>query len=253
MALAMNLKGALDVIDKKSPLPLYYQVEEYIKQTIQSEELQPGDALPSERELSENFQISRMTVRQAITNLVNQGFLFREKGRGTFVSNQKFEQNLQGLTSFTEDMKARQLVPGTKLLHFEIFPVEKDIQERLSLGEGELIYKIKRLRLANEEPIALETSYLPVKLIPGLTPDILEKSLYSYIEDELQLKIGHATQTVEAALVSDEDSKQLQVKKGVPVLLIQRETFLENGTPLELVRSSYRADKYKFKIDIERK
>ena len=104
----MNLKGALDVIDKKSPLPLYYQVEEHIKQTIQSEELQPGDALPSERELSENFQISRMTVRQAITNLVNQGFLFREKGRGTFVSNQKFEQNLQGLTSFTEDMKARQ-------------------------------------------------------------------------------------------------------------------------------------------------
>jgi GntR family transcriptional regulator len=241
------------VIDKNSPLPLYYQLEEHIKQTIESEELMPGDSLPSERELSESYQISRMTVRQAITNLVNKGYLFREKGKGTFVSNQKFEQNLQGLTSFTEDMKARKLVPGNKLLHFEIFPAEQDIKERLDLEEEELIYKIKRLRLANEEPIALETSYLPVKLIPGLTPEILEESLYTYIEDELHLNIGHATQTVEAALVNDEDIKHLKIKKGVPVLLIQRETFLENGTPLELVRSSYRADKYKFKIDIERK
>lgn len=247
------MKGDLYVIDKNSPLPLYYQLEEHIKQTIQAEELLPGDALPSERELSENFQISRMTVRQAITNLVNKGFLFREKGKGTFVSNQKFEQNLQGLTSFTEDMKARQLVPGNKLLHFEIFPAEQEIKERLSLEEDELIYKIRRLRLANDEPIALETSYLPVKLIPGLTPDILEKSLYTYIEDELNLKIGHATQTVEAAVVNEEDIKHLNIKKGVPVLLIERETVLENGTPLEIVKSSYRADRYKFKIDIERK
>lgn len=241
------------MIDKNSPLPLYYQLEEQIKQTIESEELVPGDALPSERELSESYQISRMTVRQAITNLVNKGYLYREQGKGTFVSNQKFEQNLQGLTSFTEDMKARQLMPGNKLLHFEIFPAEKDIKERLSLEEDELIYKIKRIRLANDEPIALETSYLPVKLIPGLTPAILEKSLYTYIEDELYLTIGHATQTVEAALVNEGDSKHLKVKKGVPVLLIQRESFLDNGTPLEFVRSSYRADKYKFKIDIERK
>lgn len=241
------------MIDKNSPLPLYYQLEEHIKQTIQSEKLLPGDALPSERELSESLQISRMTVRQAITNLVNKGYLFREKGRGTFVSYQKFEQNLKGLTSFTEDMIARRLVPGNKLLHFEIFPAEQDVQALLSLEADELIYKIKRLRLANEEPIALETNYLPVKLVPGLTPEILEKSLYTYIEDKLHLKIGHATQTVESALVNEEDIKHLNVKKGMPVLLIQRETFLEDGTPLELVRSSYRADRYKFKIDIERK
>lgn len=241
------------MIDKNSPLPLYYQLEEQIKTTIESEELVPGDALPSERELSESYQISRMTVRQAITNLVNKGYLYREQGKGTFVSNQKFEQNLQGLTSFTEDMKARHLIPGNKLLHFEIFPAEKDIRERLSLEEDELIYKIKRIRLANEEPIAIETSYLPVNLIPQLTPDILKKSLYTYIEDVLHLKIGQATQTVEAALVSEEDSIHLGVKKGVPVLLIQRETFLEDGKPLELVKSSYRADKYKFKINIERK
>ncbi len=249
----MKLKGDLYVVDKNSPLPLYYQLEEQIKKTIETEELQPGDALPSERELSESYQISRMTVRQAITNLVNKGYLFREKGKGTFVSSQKFEQNLQGLTSFTEDMKARNLVPGSKLLHFEIYPADKDIRATLSLKDEELIYKIKRLRLANNEPIAVETSYLPVSLVPGLTPDILASSLYTYIENELELTIGHASQTVEAAIVDAEDQQHLHINKGVPVLLIQRETFLENGTPLELVRSSYRADRYKFKIDIERK
>ncbi|MBU7590959.1 GntR family transcriptional regulator [Metabacillus halosaccharovorans] len=241
------------MVDKNSPLPLYYQLEEQIKKTIETEELQPGDALPSERELSESYQISRMTVRQAITNLVNKGYLFREKGKGTFVSSQKFEQNLQGLTSFTEDMKARNLVPGSKLLHFEIYPADKDIRATLSLKDEELIYKIKRLRLANNEPIAVETSYLPVNLVPGLTPDILASSLYTYIENELELTIGHASQTVEAAIVDAEDQQHLNIHKDVPVLLIQRETFLENGTPLELVRSSYRADRYKFKIDIERK
>ena len=249
----MISKGDLYVIDKHSPLPLYYQLEEQIKKSIISEELQPGDVLPSERELSENYQISRMTVRQAITNLVNKGYLYREKGKGTFVSSQKFEQNLQGLTSFTEDMKARNLAPGSKLLHFEISPAIEEIKEWLSLEEEELIYKIKRLRLANDEPIAVETSYLPVKLIPGLTPDILGNSLYKYIEDDLQLSIGHAAQTVEAAIVRDEDIKHLNVNKNVPVLLIQRETYLEDGTPLEIVKSSYRADRYKFKINIERK
>lgn len=241
------------MIDKHSPLPLYFQLEEQIKKTIESKELVPGDALPSERELSENYQISRMTVRQAITNLVNKGYLFREKGKGTFVSSQKFEQSLQGLTSFTEDMLARNLKPGSKLLHFEIYPADEDIKESLSLHDDELIYKIKRLRLANEEPIAIETSYLPVKLVPGVTPDILEKSLYTYIENDLHLSIGHATQTVEAAIVNEEDSKHLKVNKGVPILFIQRETYLENGTPLEIVKSSYRADRYKFKIGIERK
>ncbi|HZH62575.1 MAG TPA: GntR family transcriptional regulator [Metabacillus sp.] len=241
------------MIDKHSPLPLYYQLEEQIKKSIESEELRPGDALPSERELSETYQISRMTVRQAITNLVNKGYLFREKGKGTFVTSQKFEQNLQGLTSFTEDMKARNLIPGSKLLHFEIYPADEDIKAMLSLEDDELIYKIKRLRLANDEPIAVETSYLPVKLVPGLTPDILSSSIYTYIEKDLELTIGHASQTVEAAIVNEEDQQHLNINKGVPVLLIQRETYLENGTPLELVRSSYRADRYKFKIDIERK
>ncbi|MGG4167827.1 GntR family transcriptional regulator [Rossellomorea vietnamensis] len=240
------------MVNKNSPLPLYYQLEEHLNHLIQSEELKPGDALPSERELAESFKISRMTVRQAITNLVNKNVLYREKGRGTFVSHRKIEQSLQGLTSFSEDMKSRGLEPGNKLLHFEISPATEDIRELLSLEEEELVYTTKRIRLANGEPMALETSYIPVKLLPGLNQEILEKSLYHYIERELNLRISHATQSVEAALVTEAVTKHLKVKSGEPVLFIQRDSFLEDGTPFELVRSVYRADKYKFKINLDR-
>ncbi|MCA1064885.1 GntR family transcriptional regulator [Rossellomorea sp. AcN35-11] len=240
------------MVNKNSPLPLYYQLEEHLQHLIQSEELKPGDALPSERELSETFKISRMTVRQAVTNLVNKNVLYREKGRGTFVSHRKIEQSLQGLTSFSEDMKSRGLEPGNKLLHFEISPVGKEIQELLSVGEEELVYTMKRIRLANGEPMALETSYIPLKLLPGLNQEILSRSLYHYIENELNMQISHATQSVEATIVSESDAQYLKVKSGEPVLFIQRDSFLEDGTPFELVRSVYRADKYKFKINLDR-
>lgn len=107
-------------IDKQSPIPIYYQIMEQLKSQIKNGELQPDAPLPSEREYSEQFGISRMTVRQALSNLVNEGFLYRQKGRGTFVSRPKMEQTLQGLTSFTEDMKSRGMVPSSKLVDYEL-------------------------------------------------------------------------------------------------------------------------------------
>jgi GntR family transcriptional regulator len=240
------------MIDKNSPLPIYYQLEENIKHLIESGQILPGDSILSEREMSEKYKISRMTVRQAITNLVNKGYLIREKGKGTFVSDKKFEQNLHGLTSFSEDMLSRGLTPGNQILSFEKTNAEPDIQKKLSLNENDLIYQIRRVRLANNQPMALETSFLSVDLVPGLNPEILEQSLYQYIEDELKLNIGHATQTIESSIVNKEEIKYLNLKKGDPVLLMERETYLNDGTPLELVKSSYRADKYRFSIDIVR-
>ena len=110
------------MIDKTSPLPIYYQLVEWIKGLIERGELKPGDSLPSEREYAERFSISRMTVRQAITELVNGGYLYRQKGVGTFVAEKKIEQQLMGLTSFTEDMKSRGMEPSSKLVGFEIVP-----------------------------------------------------------------------------------------------------------------------------------
>ncbi|TYR79745.1 phosphonate metabolism transcriptional regulator PhnF [Priestia megaterium] len=240
------------MIDKSSPLPIYFQIEEQLKKQIDNGELQPHDALPSEREYAEQFQISRMTVRQAINNLVNDGYLYRQKGRGTFVAEKKLEQQLVGLTSFTEDMKARGMEPSSKLLSFEIIPASEKIATQLQIDTYAPVYEIKRIRLADNVPMALETVYMSANLIKGLTEEIINQSLYQYIENQSGLKIGQATQTFESSIASDAETVHLKIPKRSPILLIQRNTYLENGTPLEVVRSLYRADRYKFTITMAR-
>lgn len=231
---------------------MYYQLEEQIQQMIDSGQLKPSNILPSERELSDTYKISRMTVRQAIINLVNKGYLYRLKGKGTFVSEMKLEQDLRRLTSFTEDMTLRGLNPGSKLLKFTIIEPSSDIKSKLHLDVNEQVFQIQRIRLANDQPIALETTYIPEKLVPDLNEEILNTSIYQYIEKTLQFSIGHATQIIESSKANDLEILHLQLEQGDPVLLIERQTFLENGTPLEIVNSTYRSDKYKFKINIKR-
>ncbi|MGE7767008.1 phosphonate metabolism transcriptional regulator PhnF [Peribacillus sp. NPDC096540] len=240
------------MIDKNSPLPIYFQIEEQIKRQIESGEFQAHNALPSEREYAEKFEISRMTVRQAINNLVNDGYLYRQKGRGTFVADKKLEQQLNGLTSFTEDMKARGLNPSSKLLSFEIIPASKKIANELHISIYAPVYEIKRIRLADDVPMALETVYMSANLIKGLTEEIINLSLYQYVENYVKLKIDYATQTLESAIASDTEITHLAIPKHSPILFIQRNTFLKDGTPLEYVKSAYRADRYKFTITITR-
>ncbi|MGV3488705.1 MAG: GntR family transcriptional regulator [Tuberibacillus sp.] len=240
------------MIDKQSPVPIYYQIQSYIKDLVDTNRLRPGDTIPSERELTEKFQVSRMTVRQAIMNLVNDGVLYRQKGKGTFVSEVKIEQPLQGLTSFTEDMKKRGLVPGTRLLSFTIVPADEIVADRLQVQVHEPVYEIIRIRLADEQPISLESTYLSANLVKGLTDDIVMKSLYSYIEKNISPSISYANQVIEASIAGKDEIEHLQLKKGSPILLIHRNTFLDNGQPLEWVKSAYRADRYKFVINMTR-
>jgi GntR family transcriptional regulator len=240
------------MIDKQSPIPIYHQIEETIKALIDNGELKPGDALPSENEYTNIFQVSRMTVRQAINNLVSLGYLYRQKGKGTFVAERKIEQTLKGLTSFTEDMKSRGMEPGSKLLKLELIPAPPSIARLLNLKEHDPIYEIKRIRLANQIPMAFETSYMPANLVKALTDEIVNHSLYNYIEDQLGLKIYHATQIIESSIVKKEEQDYLQLPKGAPVLVMERHSFLKNEQPLELVKSVYRADRYKFVIDMKR-
>jgi GntR family transcriptional regulator len=241
------------MIDKNSPIPIYYQLEEYIKAQIHNGELQPDEAIPSERVYSEMFQISRMTIRQALTNLVNQGYLYRQKGKGTFVNIKKVEQQLQGMTGFTEDMLERGFTPGSKLLTFEIIEAGPQIASHLGLTEQDSVYKIIRVRLANNLPIALETTYLPVNLIKDLNEEIINHSLYQYIEEKLSLDISEATQEIEAAVAKEAEIHHLEVEKGTPILLIARTSYLTNNTPFEYVKTAYRADRYKFVHTMQRK
>lgn len=242
------------MINKSSPIPIYYQLEEIIKDLIEKGELKPGDSLPAEREYAEQFQISRMTVRQALNELVNDGYLYRVKGKGTFVAERKpkIEQALQGLTSFTEDMKARGMKPGSQLLQFEIIQATSLIANQLGIQEYGPVYEMKRIRLADNEPMALETNYISTNFIKGLTEKIVNQSLYSYIEKQLNLKIDYASQVIESSVANELEAEYLNILPGAPIMLIQRNTFLKDGTPVEFVKSTYRADRYKFMIQMNR-
>ncbi|MFS0775332.1 GntR family transcriptional regulator [Neobacillus sp. 3P2-tot-E-2] len=234
------------MINKNSPVPIYHQLEEYIKQQIENGLLVEEAVIPSEREYAQTFQISRMTVRQAINNLVSEGYLKRQKGRGTFVNKKKVEQELQGMTSFTEDMLSRGMSPSSTLLSFQIIPADIKTAIDLRIEENDYVYKIKRIRLADSAPMALETAYIPVELVPGLTEENSNLSLYQYIEEHLSLSISEATQEIEASIASSHDAEPLGINIGDPILLIERISYLQNEVPFELVKSTFRADRYRF-------
>ncbi|MGG5254817.1 GntR family transcriptional regulator [Neobacillus sp. SM06] len=240
------------MINKNSPIPIYYQLEEHIRDLIEKGELRPGDSLPAEREYAETYRISRMTVRQALTKLVNDGYLYRLQGKGTFVAERKIEKALQGLTSFTQDMKARGLVPGSQLLHFERVPATDVIAKQLAIQEKRPVYEIKRIRLADKVPMALETTYISADLIKGLTEKIANQSLYAYMEEQLNLRIDHASQVIESSIATQNEADYLEIKSGAPVMRIQRNTYLQDETPVEFAKSVFRADRYKFVVQIKR-
>lgn len=239
-------------IDKNSRIPIYGQIEEIIKKKIYSEIYKIGESIPSERELSVQFDVSRMTVRQAITNLVNSGLLYREKGRGTYVANPKLEQPLTGLRSFTEDMLARGMKPSSKIIRFEKIIPPRDVANDLFLEPGDEAFYMVRIRSADYKPMAIERAYIPVKLLPDLDEPQLAGSFYQLVESKFPQKIGNAVQQIEASIVTKEESKLLKISPTSAVLNIKRISYLSDGFPFEMVESTYRADSYIFISEIKR-
>ena len=207
------------LINKDSPMPIYFQLEQGIKEMIEKNLLHPGDMIPSEREYAEKYEISRMTVRHAINNLTSDGYLQRKRGKGTFVALKKFEQTLDYLTSFSEDMRSRGMIPGTKVLEFNTLKADAVMAGRLGIEAGSPIYEIKRLRLADDLPIAYQIFYTSMELIPGLTKEIAEQSIYQHVENEIGLRLLSADQEVEATIAHKREAEALQSKVGDPVPL----------------------------------
>ncbi|WP_081415000.1 phosphonate metabolism transcriptional regulator PhnF [Ectobacillus panaciterrae] len=239
-------------INKYSPFPIYYQIQEWIKQKIEAGEWKSGDKIPSENELCDTFDVSRMTIRQAINNLVEQGYLYRKRGIGTFVQLPKVEQRLQGMTGFTEDMKARGMKPSSALLSFELVSASARVADKLHLEDGASVYEVRRIRLADDEPIAFETTYLSPLVVKEINEDILQNSLYEHLEQKLGYKLLRATQTIEAAVAAEEEAPHLHISKRAPVLVVEQTSYAEDDVPLEYVKCIYRGDRYKFITNISR-
>lgn len=235
-------------VDKKSPIPAYFQLKNIILKRIQSGEYAPGSLIPSERDLGESFGISRMTVRQALNQLVLAGVLNREKGRGTFVSKSKLEQ--KNIMSFSEAVRQKGLVPSAKVLHFDRAEAEADIAEALGLKGGEQVYVLKRLRLASQVPIGIEEDFIPVRYCPGLEKFDLTSSLYRLIKEEYSYSVHYVDNVVEASRPSKEERESLDLSAGIPVIRITSVNYTESGIKLFYERAAFRSDEYKCSMRI---
>lgn len=241
-------------IDKRSPVPMYYQIMRQLLEKINGGEFAVDSALPPERKLAQTYKVSRMTVRQAVVELVNEGILVRRKGIGTFVAPPKLEQALSRLTSFTEDMTQRGMKAGAKVISFEEIVPEPSIRKTLALGAEDKAFECVRVRLADGEPMALETTTLPVSLCPGLSrQDLEDRSLYHLLIERWGIRLDNAIQSIEPACASSYEASLLHIAPGTPLLLIHRITYNQNGSAIEHVKSLYRGDRYKFSIELRRK
>jgi GntR family transcriptional regulator len=228
------------------PVPMYFRIQQAILEQMQQGLLKPGQQLPTEAELGRQYQVSRITAKRALDELVRQGRAFRKQGRGTFVAQTRI-RDISGFGSFSQDIKARGLVPGSQVLLFKEIEPEPDVRERLRLAEGEHVYLLKRLRLANDEPVAEETAYLPCRFFPGLVDENLtNKSLYAILTEKYQIVPTWADAEIEARESTKEEASLLKMETGKSVLAARRVTFAANYDAIETVDSVYRGDRFTF-------
>lgn len=241
-------------LGKDVPIPLYYQIKARLLEAIESGQLKPGDRVLSERELTTQFGVSRMTARQALTEMESQGFLYRVQGKGTFVATPKLEQPLAGLTSFTEDMRRRGLEPAARVISAEEVVAGRKVARALGIGETASVYRLERLRLAGGEPMALEVSHIPSNMVPGLLDrEPVEHSLYRVLEERYGLKLIRANQSLEAVAANAYEAEVLHVREGTPLLLLERVSRDAQDRNVEFVRSLYRGDRYRFTTELIRR
>lgn len=240
-------------ISKDSPVPIYYQIKEILLEMIENEELKQGDTIPTERELCEIQGVSRMTVNKAILELVNLGVLYREQGKGTFVAKSKENHQLKYLKSFTEEMSERGVNSTVKILSFEIKEATKQVKNLLSLTDKDnKVIEIKRLRISENEPVAIETAFIPHSLCPDMTRKMIDgKSLYNVFRDIYKYYPSKAKQSIEPILLNDYEKKLLNEPSTSLALLFKRNTYTKEGIHIEYTNAIYRSDKYKYEVILE--
>jgi GntR family transcriptional regulator len=235
-------------LDETSPTPLYLQLQRLIQNQVRAGRLQAGEALPSERDLARQLNISRVTVRKAISGLVDQGILVQHWGSGTFIApTMRVEQALSRLSSFTDDMRIRGLTPGARVIERSCGPAAPKESMALGLSPGDKVSRLQRLRLAGDVPMAIEIATVPARFLPD--PDMVAHSLYATLA-ERGCPPRRALQRLHAVLLNDEQASLLDVPPASAALYIERRSFLEDGTPVEFTASYYRGDAYDFVAEL---
>lgn len=229
--------------------PLYDQLVDLLSDKIQND-MHPGDALPSERDLAETYGLSRTTVRLAMSELEELGLVTRKHGKGTFVSSvSRDTTDLMGTYSFTDQMRSLGRVPHTEVIDFEVREASKFVAQNMDLRLGEAVFRMRRLRTADGVPMMLERTYMPVKVFDGLTQRMVEsKSLYEIVEQDFRMKIKTAEEAFGARAARPDEARLLKIDEDAPVLHLVRTTYNSKNVVIEYTRSVARADMFEYMI-----
>lgn len=234
-------------------LPKYYLVKKAIVEKIDNEEFPIGSLIPSERELMALLDVSRITVRRAIEELEQEGYLYKVQGKGTYVKGDQNSQDLISITSCTQDVIRLGMKPSREVLHSDVLMADRKRQRKLNIGDNDKVFFLSRIYYADDEPINYTRTFLPYKLFKGIeTHDFSKESLYAVLEQEYGVRLSRANRSIEAILAYDDIAEYLHVPNGTPLLLFECTTYGTLGgkeVPVETFKCCYRSDRFKFYIN----
>lgn len=229
--------------------PVYIQIHNQLRENIEDGKWKVGEKIPAERELAADFDVSRMTLRQAIQALVDEGILERRVGSGTFVANRKVQEKMSGVTSFTDLMRSLGKTPSSTTISYHLtIPSQTEI-EKLKLGHGEQVVRMERVRSANDVPICFEIATVPSRLIENLSKDEVTNSFWQTLEKKAHLYPGHAIQHISATKATEKIATYLNVKRGDALLRMTQLSYLQDGTPFEYVHTQYVGSRFEFVLE----
>jgi GntR family transcriptional regulator len=245
----MNARPILSLasLERGSGIALYRQIQHKLMDQIRSGAFKASEPLPSVEEIANRYGVSLMTARQAVRSLCDQGVIYSQQGKGTFISRTKVEKNFRRVLSFSEEMKMRGSVPRSRVLSLRLCAPSREVRKALELNAGEKVYLLHRLRIADRAPMGVERSWLPALAYPEL-PGVFEPnaSLYRTLAERYGIQLHSANEVVEVGKATGEEARLLRIAPRSPVFLFTRTSFLENGNPAEYVKSTFRGDRYQF-------
>jgi GntR family transcriptional regulator len=232
-------------------LPLYRRIQQDLRERIGRGELAPGAQLETEQELMARYEVSRATVRQALAGLVADGLLEVRRGLGTFVRPAVMEHRLGGFYSFSREIERHGRTPGTRVRSLRVQPADERVADVLGVSPGTAVVALARIRLADEDPIVTETSYLPAERFPGLeTVDFSATRLYDALVTRYGVRPARARETFEPILMGADEARVLEARRGDPALRVERTTYDAEGTVIEYCRSTLRSDRYRYAVEL---
>jgi GntR family transcriptional regulator len=241
----------MENILKDSAVPLHAQLAELLRTQIRCQKLQSGEQIPSERELCERYEISRITVRRALSTLAQEGLVYATVGKGTYVAMPRLKEELQPLSSFTEDMQRRGMAASSRVLEAKIILADEEWAVRLGVPRGEELVRLRRLRLADGHPVAVQLTHLPHHLCSELLRfDFSQHSLFDVLRTEYGLRMSRTTTVLRAALVKPAEGRLLHLTPPAAVLISEQTTYLDSGVVIEHAQSIFHGERYQLTMQV---